>query len=145
METLNPGTVVRLRGGSSWWGSSLATLISDEGSTVIVMTDAGRLCCAKGGVDFSVCRNQSPLPEPMRSRLPYGKWTCSSGREVLFNRNYEPIWSRTNSKAKTISADRAEWVEHDSEEHFYKDGNPPWRDKETLRRCEQILKSWGIA
>jgi hypothetical protein len=23
--------------------------------------------------------------------LPYGKWTCSDGREVLFNRHYEPM------------------------------------------------------
>jgi hypothetical protein len=29
-----------------------------------------------------------------RNDLPYGKWTCPDGREVLFNRFYEPIWQR---------------------------------------------------
>jgi hypothetical protein len=30
----------------------------------------------------------------MRRRLPYGSWTRADGREVLFNRHYQPIWQR---------------------------------------------------
>ena len=26
-------------------------------------------------------------------RYPYGRWTCADGRQVLFNRGYNPIWS----------------------------------------------------
>ena len=25
-------------------------------------------------------------------RLPYGRWRCADGREVLFNRGYTPLW-----------------------------------------------------
>ena len=31
----------------------------------------------------------------LHSWLPYGRWRCADGREVLFNRFYEPIWERT--------------------------------------------------
>jgi hypothetical protein len=29
-----------------------------------------------------------------RFELPYGIWRCRGGREVLFNRCYQPIWQR---------------------------------------------------
>lgn len=44
-----------------------------------------------------------------RKFLPYGKWTCSDGREVLFNRAYSPIWERYPGKRAAL-ADPHEWV-----------------------------------
>ncbi len=26
--------------------------------------------------------------------LPYGCWVCEDGRQVLFNRRYQPLWQR---------------------------------------------------
>jgi hypothetical protein len=43
-----------------------------------------------------------------RRTLPYGIWYCKDGREVLFNREYQPIAQRKNGV--TAFADRSEWV-----------------------------------
>jgi hypothetical protein len=77
----------------------------------------------------------------MRFRLPYGKWTCSAGREVLFNRNYHPIWQR-QPDGSVSAADRSERVQWCRQEWFYDDGNPPWVNKESLEKCEAILCEW---
>lgn len=65
-------------------------------------------------------------------------WTCVDGREVLFNRYYEPMWSRIDRGfAKLCSF---EWVKNiKSHDYFFDDGNPPWDDKRTRAKCEQIL------
>lgn len=76
----------------------------------------------------------------MRICLPYGKWRCADGREVLFNRYYQPMWHRLPGE-QASAADPAERVQKKSEEWFYTDANPPHRNKETLARCEAILES----
>jgi hypothetical protein len=30
----------------------------------------------------------------LHNNLPYGRWTCTDGREILFNGFLEPIWGR---------------------------------------------------
>jgi hypothetical protein len=85
----------------------------------------------------------------VRRTLPYGKWTCKSGREVIFNREYQPILQRING---TLSyADRNEWVpDIVSAEYYYNDCSPPWAiaaskfGEESLpvaerRECEKSL------
>ncbi|MEN5436788.1 hypothetical protein ABE545_24430 [Sphingobacterium faecium] len=32
---------------------------------------------------------------PMRLYLPYGKWKLNDGTEILFNRDYNPIWAKS--------------------------------------------------
>lgn len=61
----------------------------------------------------------------MRRELPYGKWTCGNGREVLFNREYQPILQRLDGV--TSHCARTEWI-HDivSTEMYYDDGSAPW-------------------
>lgn len=79
-----------------------------------------------------------------RENLPYGKWICQSGREVLFNRRYKPIWQRVDGI--TSPADQDERVEDIAEENWlYDDGNPPWRQVATLRSCLDTLKNFGAA
>jgi hypothetical protein len=46
-----------------------------------------------------------------RLRLPYGKWTCPDGREVLFNRDYKPILERMPGQPAK-PADPTEWVDN---------------------------------
>jgi hypothetical protein len=70
--------------------------------------------------------------------LPYGKWTCADGREVLFNRDYLPLWQRWPGQEAT-RANLYEWVPFVAQEWFYNDGNPPWRVAETRARCRAVL------
>lgn len=79
----------------------------------------------------------------MRDRLPYGKWTCEDGREVLFNRRYKPIWQRRPGEEAT-TADPAERVKFVQEEWFYRDTSAPWRNKRTKAECEAVLAAWGV-
>lgn len=85
-----------------------------------------------------------------RRMLPYGKWTCADGREVLFNREYQPIWQRREFDVDR--ADPSEWVAWETQEWFYDDSCPPFSyggghraNMSTRKRCEKILESWGIA
>lgn len=48
----------------------------------------------------------------MRTCLPYGLWTCEDGREVIFNRDYRPIWQRNGGSAwEADSREQVPWVE----------------------------------
>jgi hypothetical protein len=91
-------------------------------------------------------RNQK---ERMRVMLPYGLWTCADGRQVLFNRNYDPIWWRYPGQPAT-AADLNDWVKWEQQEWFFCDADAPWdgwngrEHAKTRRRCGDILKSWGL-
>jgi hypothetical protein len=74
-----------------------------------------------------------------RARLPYGCWTCADGRQVLFNRGYLPILERAGPGHPAVTADLFEWVPFVKQEWFFNDGNPPWNDRGTKKRCESIL------
>jgi hypothetical protein len=81
-----------------------------------------------------------------KSLIPYGKWTCADGREVLFNRRYRPILERKPG-GPTGLADPDEWVPWVMQDHFFNDGNWPWchvasRRRETLR-INSVLIEWG--
>ena len=81
----------------------------------------------------------------LRRVLPYGMWTCDNGREVLFNRNYSPIWQRISVVVSAVCpSDRIPWKE---QMWFFKDGSTPWGTgklcKESLERQLSILYSWG--
>jgi hypothetical protein len=71
--------------------------------------------------------------------LPYGKWTCEDGREVLFNRHYEPIWeSRPGEPSR--QAYPKERVPCVKQEYFWpSDRESPWRKRETLDECIKVL------
>lgn len=68
----------------------------------------------------------------VRHNLPYGRWTCADGREVLFNRFYEPIYQRLPGK-KACEADPLERVPFMSQEWFYLDA-----DTEAAKRDKAI-------
>jgi crotonobetainyl-CoA:carnitine CoA-transferase CaiB-like acyl-CoA transferase len=69
--------------------------------------------------------------------LPYGCWVCEDGREVLFNRFYEPIWQRRGGNAEP--ADCHERVGHARQSWFYTDAD------ERAKRTKAIagLAAWG--
>jgi hypothetical protein len=55
------------------------------------------------------------------NNLPYGIWVCDDGREVLFNRFYEPLRQRYPGQPAT-DADPTEWVKWKTQDWFYDDG-----------------------
>ena len=59
-----------------------------------------------------------------RRMLPYGIWICQDGREVVFNREYQPIFQKINGV--NSFADRSEWVKDIVNTiYLYNDGNSP--------------------
>jgi hypothetical protein len=74
-----------------------------------------------------------------RNELPYGVWACEDGREVLFNRFYEPIWQRASPSANPEPADPKESAAWKHQWWFY--------DDSTKRKAEvasAVLVSWGV-
>lgn len=73
--------------------------------------------------------------------LPYGLWTCESGREVLFNRFYEPI-RQCEPGGSPADADPQEWVPWDKQQWFYDDGTRTKRAAAT-RALNEWLRRHG--
>lgn len=48
--------------------------------------------------------------EEMLGVLPYGRYVASDGREIIFNRNYRPIWERLPD-GTVQRANGNEWVD----------------------------------
>lgn len=89
-----------------------------------------------------------PRDRNLRQHLPYGKWTCANGREVLFNRAYGPIWQRVPLAAGgwlVKVADAQERVHFAKQEWFFDstDRRAPWNNRKALRRCMEVLKEFG--
>jgi hypothetical protein len=102
----------------------------------------------RGGIG----RDDDPNARPNKRRLfrrwlPYGKWTCADGRQVLFNRAYRPIWERSPGQPAK-PADVEEWVEElVREEWFYNDGCRPCDSDgfKVLQRCLKVLQDFGAS
>jgi hypothetical protein len=107
--------------------------------------DGGRFLA--GRHEVSVLRKQLSISDfkPMRLYLPYGKWKCDDGREVLFNRDYCPIWEKSaDGSVAVIQPDV--YVKHEMSEHYYNDRTAPYYDnKETFEDCLEVLRGWGVA
>jgi hypothetical protein len=77
--------------------------------------------------------------------IAYGMWTTKTGREVLFNRFYEPIWERQGGDREVgpvMRADGKEWVADIlTGVNFYNDGHT---EKEKRQRGLDIMRGWGI-
>lgn len=94
--------------------------------------------------DVSIYRTKTAVGwRPMRLYMPYGKWVCGDGSEVLFNRDYHPIWAKLKS-GEVIRLEPKTWVKHEEQHYFFDDGSSPWRKKKTVAVCDSILKSWGV-
>jgi hypothetical protein len=89
-------------------------------------------------------QSKKPKPDPVaidefrRDHLPYGIWVTNDGREILFNRDYQPLWERRGG-SPPVPAERREDVRAPITKFFYSEGTP---DK--ARRALQALKAWGI-
>jgi hypothetical protein len=80
----------------------------------------------------------------MHDEWPYGLWTCASGREIIFNRSYWPIWQRIDGVV-TRNANLCEWVDGIVEQKFfYDDASSPWRTRRTWPAIKAVMAEWGI-
>jgi hypothetical protein len=85
--------------------------------------------------------------ERMRAELPYGIWRERDNSEVLFNRDYSPLWRRKSDGSVSrvddpIGAGGKRWIHWVDQRWFFNDGNPPWRNRATRELCEAILRDW---
>jgi hypothetical protein len=71
--------------------------------------------------------------------LPYGLWVDATGREVLFNRAYQPIWQRVDGAV--LAADSSEWIAWKSQRWFYKDADTS-QHAALCRHLELILDAF---
>lgn len=72
--------------------------------------------------------------------MPYGIWTCADGREVLFNRHYEPIYEKLPN-GKVQAAHRYEWVPFIKQDWFYTDATTI---PASIRKGLSVLAGWGL-
>jgi hypothetical protein len=81
--------------------------------------------------------------DPIYRDLPYGIWTCADGRQVLFNRRYQPMWQRMPGE-QASEANPDERIPFERQEWLYSDADPPWKSEDSLARCKAILEAWGV-
>lgn len=73
-----------------------------------------------------------------RRMLPYGRWTLDDGREVIFNREYQPIYSCMPGEP-SVFCNHADFIDDIAKvEYFYDDYNSPVRY--LTRKC----KPWTL-
>lgn len=142
-RVLQPGTVVTTKVASRVRKGSKGVVISDDGNLTQLMLDSGVGTFTRDQVAQS--RDQTPPAPPMRFRLPYGVWTREDGGQVLFNRNYRPLFMRPGAGQTAQQANGNEWVRFRDQEWFYGDGDGPWESVRSLKRCEAVLTEWGFA
>ena len=77
-----------------------------------------------------------------RHFLPYGYWVCANGREVLFDRQYRPLFERARPGATAVIADVGEWVKEITfQAWFYSDMTPERKKREN---SVAVLREWGV-
>jgi hypothetical protein len=142
--TVEPGTPVFItqRYGSKRRGKkTVGTIRRDLGGLLEVRTDGGQAYFSR--TELSILSEPLHPLFPMGAKLPYGMWTCADRKEVLFNRDYEPIWKRLPGEMAS-AADRKAKYEHVKEKWFFGDRNPPWSSERSVRRCLEALRVFGV-
>ena len=103
------GTMVRIDG----YGIGIMVRYESDWGCKILL-DRTFIECVEDEVNILQGRALKNLKPPMCHSLPYGIWTCADGREILFNRDYKPIWSRMNGRncysPLSERMDRLEWA-----------------------------------
>ena len=81
---------------------------------------------------------------PARRWLPYGAYLLADGSEVLFNRDYCPLWRRGPVEAK-----HDEIIDYVARKWFFKAGfilglAYPQFQREAEKRALAVLREWGV-
>lgn len=114
-----PGTVVRDMAHNARTPAYLLV----PGKPTTILSDTQRLTRA----DFEVTTPRTPLADfvPSRLWLPYGTWTLKDGSEVLFSRDYYPLWRINGDQVERL--DPWLWIDGKMDEvHFARARSSVW-------------------
>lgn len=133
-----PGTVVRDKA----YGSNASGYLLKDGRPTTILLDSGLATRA----DFEVATPRSAFADfiPSRLWLPYGFWTLLDGSEVLFSRDYLPLWRVANGIVDRL--DPWLWIEGKAGERFFLTaGSSRWVDGPARERGLEALTAHRIA
>ena len=109
-----------------------------------IYTDSGYATYSLRNV--SVLKKQPDIKDfkPMRLYLPMGKWNCADGKEILFNRDYCPLWERSVTGEVTAISPEIN-VAYVESEFYFDSGCAPYKGyDETLEICLSVLRDWDV-
>lgn len=132
-KRLIPGTLIHLKNDLS---PMVVISHSFSGGAVTSFGHSGPALVVR--YEVSVFRDQSKAADfkPRRHYLPYGKWVCGDGSEVLYNRDYYPLWIR-DRQGNVTEIDADTWVNYVEDIYLFEGSNRPWENSEQeLRRSE---------
>lgn len=147
-QQINRGTFVKVKETNEVF----VVFNHDTRSSIVVgYSDAGTF--EAGRHEVSVLRSQPNISKykPLRLYLPYGKCTLDDGTEILFNRDYCPLWSRslseTQEEVEINEVDLTSDINFSGAEHFFFDRDAPYtkNGQSSLKKCLGILNDWGVA
>ncbi|WP_371999772.1 hypothetical protein P7L68_03500 (plasmid) [Tistrella mobilis] len=112
-----PGTIVKDRA----YGKGMPCYLRKGGKPTHVLFDTGFGTRS----DFEVVTPKIPLADfvPSRLWLPYGYWTLNDGSQVIFSRDYLPMWRI--SAAGTERLDPWLWIEGITGQSYFPQPNTP--------------------
>lgn len=113
------GTVVR----DMAYNARTPAYLLVPGKPTTILSDTQRLTRA----DFEVTTPRTPAADfvPSRLWLPYGAWTLNDGSEVLFSRDYYPLWRIDGERVERI--DPWLWIDGKVDEmHFAPPRSSVW-------------------
>ena len=95
--------------------------------------------------DFEITRPRQPLPLfiPLRLYLPYGMWTEADGAEVLFSRNYCPMWRLREGQAPE-RLNPWERISHRATQHFWEKNGINWERPNLEAEAIGLLEGRGV-
>ncbi|MBY5436500.1 hypothetical protein [Rhizobium leguminosarum] len=114
-----PGTVVKDKA----YGANTPVYLRRAGRPTYLLFDTG----LGERADFEVAMPGVVLPDfvPSRLWLPYGIWKLRDGTEVIFSRDYFPMWGISESRVERL----APWLWINNivdQSHFWKSGVGGW-------------------
>jgi hypothetical protein len=74
--------------------------------------------------------------------VAYGAWRCKNGREVLFNRFYEPILERQSPQQSAVDACATEWVKDIVSQAWFYTENRKSTEKSLIRIGEAAIEAF---
>ncbi|MCQ4188863.1 hypothetical protein [Methylocystis suflitae] len=108
--------------------------------TLIVTHQSGRAAAAD--FEYVTPRNAEELFIPMRLYLAYGIWTEADDSQVLFSRDYCPMW-RLRQGLSPERMNPWERITFTKQEWFW-EGRLPWRDRAMHEAEIDRLRKFGV-
>lgn len=118
-------------------------ILQEFGKPTRVMTH-GSASALVADFEYVTPRAALHLFLPMRLYMPYGFWVEADGSEVVFSRDYKPMWRIRPDR----SVERLEpwlWMRQVKQTYLWEEGEAPWRHPHLAAHLEAWLTERGIA